>query len=121
MIFKKIGHNLANSGDSCDHFLSCFVIFTIFEELWSERWRRCSKKVVGNAVGDVEGCFGNGNKVPWRDFCSCVRWCDGSFVRFVRPLVRSFVLWFVRSMVRSFARRKNYIREPLRELAHNSR
>ena len=49
-------------------------------------------------MGDVEGCFGNGNKVSWRDFCSCVRWCDGSFVRFVR----SFVLWFVRPLVRSF-------------------
>ena len=40
----------------------------------------------------------------------------GSMVRsFVRPLVRSFG----RSSV--FARRKNYIRKPLRELAHNSR
>ena len=77
------------------------MIFTIFEELWSEKWRRCSKKIVGNAVGDVEGCFGNENKVPWRDFCSCVRWCDGSFVRFVRPLVRPLARSFDGSFVRA--------------------
>ena len=81
------------------------MIFTIFEDLWSEEWRGCSKKVVGNVVGDVEGCFGSGNEVAWRDFCSCVRWCDGSFVRFVRSLVRSLVRSFGRSVVRSFARR----------------
>ena len=45
------------------------MIFTIFEELWSEEWRRCSKEVVGNVVGDVEGCFGSGNKVAWENFC----------------------------------------------------
>ena len=30
------------------------MISSFFEELWREKWRRCSKTV----VGDVVGCFG---------------------------------------------------------------
>ena len=67
-------------------------------------------KVVGDVVGDVEGCFGSGSEVVWEEFWSLVRWFG-----------RSFDHWFARSVVRSFARRRNYIRKPLRELAHNSR
>ena len=45
-----------------------------------------------------------------------------AFVGAMDRLFGSFVRWFVRSSFGSFARRKNYIRKPLRELAqHNSR
>ena len=49
------------------------------------------EKVVGNVVGDVEGCFGSGGEVVQGDFCSLVPW----FGSFVRPLVRSVGRSFV--------------------------
>ena len=79
---EKIGPKCFTNGDEFDFCLTILVFFSDFDyfaELWSEEWRRRSKKVVGNVVGDVEGCFGSGGEVVWEVFGR--GWFEGSFVR----------------------------------------